>query len=224
MVSIKDKRQADGCQDSNTTDAWFNKKSLLCPHHSCPPHQHSSVLSGLRGRIHSFLKYNFQLSHANEQPNKLNEFSSFKFLWGFIQNSLLPLQLMKARKKTHLAAAPFMKDLFHTDACLWVWLCCQTLIPALLLHYNWDTSRGDMYIWVCVHLEPSVVNYRLHVRACVWTRTPLWGAVQWLWASPCSARSVLCGVSHPGSPPQYGTSQSLSSITCHGSSLWPVHL
>lgn len=120
-----------------------------------------------------FLKYNFQLSHANEQPNKLNEFSSFKFLWGFIQNSLLPLQLMKARKKTHLAAAPFMKDLFHTDACLWVWLCRQTLIPALLLHYNWDTSRGDMYIWVCVHLEPSVVNYRLHVR--VFGLVPLYG-------------------------------------------------
>lgn len=88
----------------------------------------------------------FQLSHANELPDKLNEFSSLKFLWGSIQNSLLPLQHMKPGMKAHLAAARFMNYLFHADARLWALPCCQTLIPALLLHYNWDTSRGDMYI------------------------------------------------------------------------------
>lgn len=59
---------------------------------------------------------------------------------------------------------------------------------------------------------------------CVWTRTPRWGAERWLGASPCSATAAPCGVSRPGLPPRYGTFLSLSSTTCHGSSLWPVHL
>lgn len=110
-----------------------------------------------------FFNYSMQMSYLISWVS----FSSFKFLWGFIQNSLLPLQHMKLGRKAHLAAASFMKYLFHTDARLWALLCCQTLIPALLLHFNWDTSRGDMYIWVCVHLETSAVNYTAGVCVCV---------------------------------------------------------
>lgn len=123
-------------------------------------------MTGLRGKSFFFLNI-FQLSHANELPNKLNEFCSLKFLWGIIRNSLLPLQHMKPGMKTNLATAPFMEYWFHTDARPWALLCCQTLIPALLLHYNWDTSRGDMYIRVCVNLKPSAVNYTVCVCACV---------------------------------------------------------
>lgn len=124
----------------------------------------------------------------------------------------------------HLAAAPFMKYLFHTDARLWALLCCQTLIPSLLLHYNWDTSRGDMYICVCVKFKPSAVNYTACVCVCVWTHTLLWDAMRWHGASPCSATAAPCVASRPGWPPRYGTSPSPSSTTCHGSSLWRVHL
>lgn len=62
------------------------------------------------------------------------------------------------------------------------------------------------------------------LHACMSTRTPRWGAVRWLWASPCSAIATPFGVSHPGWLLQYGTSQSLSSKACRGSSLWPILL
>lgn len=75
-----------------------------------------------------------------------HEFSTFKFQWGLLGNVLLPPNNMKPGRRTQLAAAPFVKYLFHTDARLWVMPCCQTVIAALLLRYNWDMSRGDMHI------------------------------------------------------------------------------
>ncbi len=87
-------------------------------------------------------------------------------------------------------------------------------------------QRGYVYMSVCKFETICSELYSLCVCmcVCVWTRTLLWGATRWLWASPCSATTAPCGASHPGWPPRYGTSPSLSSTTCRGSSLWPVHL
>ena len=101
----------------------------------------------------------FQLSHANELPNKLNEFSRFKFLRGFISTSLLVQQRMNPGWNTRLAAACFMKYLFPTDARSPVGTAVlPNSNPSLLLHYNWDTSRGDIYLRLCVYLQPSVIT------------------------------------------------------------------
>lgn len=116
----------------------------------------------------------FQLFHANELPNKLSEFSSFKFLWGFIQNSLLPLLHMKLGRKTHLAAASFMKYLFHTDARLWALLCCQTLIPALPATLQLGhIQRGYVYMSVCTFENICCELYSWCACVC-WLLVPLY--------------------------------------------------
>lgn len=172
-------------------------------------------MCSLRGKNRHFFPF-FNYPMLMRFLISCTSFSMFTFHWGLNQNTLLPLHITKPRR-TNSASAPFMKYLFHTDACLWVMRCCQILIAALLLHYNWDTSRGDMNIWKCVHLNASAVNY---TALCVLsTHTLLWGAEQWLWVSPYFATATPCGVSHPDWPPQYGMSQNLSSKAYHGSSL-----
>lgn len=103
-------------------------------------------------RLLSFFNYSMLMS----SPISC-KFFTFRFHWGLQWNFLLPPHNMKPVRRAQLAAVPFVKY-FHTDARLWVMLCCQTLIAALLLHYNWDMSRGDMHIWMCA-LKASGVNY-----------------------------------------------------------------
>lgn len=150
----------------------------------------SFVLTGLRGKLFHFLNI-FQLCHANELPNKLDEFSGLKFLRDVIQSLTPATGAYETRNENTLSCCPF-QELLAPHRCSPVGTAvlpnfspCSAATGQLgHLHRGWCT-----YIWKCLNLKQSV---------CVWTRTLRWGVMRWLWVSPCFATAAPCGASRPG--------------------------